>query len=285
MFPLSPIDAFKLAATEPVAGMAACRLEARARLRFRVALALAQGRVTFHYQPVVRADNPRFPAFFEMLARLQLPDGQLLPAGAFMPLIEEGELGRAVDRAGLDAALRALAANPGLRVSVNVSPLSMGDEGWLAILGAAARSPSGVCGRLILEITETAALRDPGQTADFISHVRGSGCAFALDDFGAGATGFRHFRDFRFDMVKIDGAFCRGVHRQPDAQVLVECLAGIARHFEMLTVAEHIEDEADAAWLRRQGIDCFQGWLYGRPAAEPVMPEPREVREPVRRAG
>lgn len=285
MVPLPPIDAFKLAAAEPVAGMAACRLEARARLRFRVALALAQGRVTFHYQPVVRADTPGFPAFFEMLARVQLPDGQLLSAGTFMPLIEDSELGRAVDRAGLDAALRALAANPRLRVSVNVSPLSMGDEGWLAILAAATRCDSGACGRLILEITETAALRDPGQTADFIGHVRRSGCAFALDDFGAGATGFRHFRDFRFDMVKIDGAFCHGAHRQPDAQVLVECLAGIARHFEMLTVAEHIEDEADAAWLRRQGIDCFQGWLYGRPAAEPVMPEPREIREPVRRAG
>ena len=50
------------------------------------------------------------------------------------------------------------------------------------------------------------------QTIDFMDHVRATGCAFALDDFGAGATGFRYFRDFRFDMVKIDGAFVRGVH-------------------------------------------------------------------------
>ena len=48
-----------------------------------------------------------------------------------------------------------------------------------------------------------------------MDHVRGFGCAFALDDFGAGATGFRHFRDFRFDMVKIDGAFVQGVSRSP----------------------------------------------------------------------
>lgn len=285
MTPLPPIDAFKLAAAEPVAGLAACRVEAGARLRFKVALGLAQGRMEFHFQPVVRASSPRFPAFFELLARLRLPDGQTLPAGAFVPAIEEGEIGRALDRAALDAALRALAANPRLRLSVNVSPLSMGDEGWLGILEASGRGSGNVCGRLILEVTESAALGDPDQTADFICHVRRSGCAFALDDFGAGSTGFRHFRDFRFDMVKIDGSFCHGVHRQRDAQVLVECLGGIARHFEMMTVAEHIEDEADAAWLRGQGVDCFQGWLYGRPSAEPIMPAIREAIEPARKAG
>ena len=59
-----------------------------------------------------------------------------------------------------------------------------------------------------------------------MDHVRATGCAFALDDFGAGATGFKYFRDFRFDMVKIDGTFVRGVHAAPDAQVLVEALAG-----------------------------------------------------------
>lgn len=269
MIPLQPIDAFKLA--EPVPGLAACRLEARARLRYKVALGLAQGRMSFHFQPVVRASNPRFPAFFELLARLRMPDGSLLPAGAFMPTVEEGEIGRTIDRAALSAGLRALDADPLLRVSVNVSPLSMGDEEWLAILATALKRRD-VCARLILEITETSALRDPEQTRDFMEHVRLSGCAFALDDFGAGATGFRHFRNFRFDFVKIDGSFCHGVHAEPDAQALVTCLSGLARHFEMATVAEHIEDAADADWLRQCGIDCFQGWLYGKPAAEPLLP-------------
>lgn len=249
------------------------RLEARARIRFTVAQALAQGRVVFHFQPVVRAGNPRFTAFHEMLARLRLPNGQILAAGAFLPLISEGPLGREIDRLALRAALRALATDPGLRISVNMSPLSMGDAEWLDILGAAADDGTGVCGRLILEITEDAAISHADQTVDFMDHVRGMGCAFALDDFGAGATGFRHFRDFRFDMVKIDGAFAQGVHRAPDAQVLVDCLMRVARHFEMLTVAERIESEADAEWLRGRGVDCLQGYLYGRPSALPAMPE------------
>ena len=178
----------------------------------------------FHFQPVVQRANPGMPAFFEMLARMRLPDGQLLPAGAFMPAVEAGPLGRAIDRLALAAALKALAANPGLRLSVNMSPLTMGDEDWLAILAAAARGGSGVCGRLILEITEDDAMVDAGQTIDFMDHVRASGCAFALDDFGAGATGFkllprlplRHRQDRR--RLRPRRAAAR------DSQVLVECL-------------------------------------------------------------
>ena len=270
MHELPPFDAFKLLET-PSAD--AGRLETNARLRFGVAQALAQGRIAFHYQPVVQAKNPRMPAFFEVLARLATPGGDLLPAGAFLPAVESGPLGRAIDRLALAHALKTLAANPGLRLSVNMSPLSMGDEEWLAILTAASKDGSGACGRLILEITEAAAIRDAGQTIDFMNHVRASGCAFALDDFGAGATGFKYFRDFRFDMVKIDGSFVDGVSQARDAQVLVECLAAVARHFEMLTVAERVEDQADADWLRGHGIDCLQGWLYGRPGPKAELPD------------
>jgi EAL domain-containing protein (putative c-di-GMP-specific phosphodiesterase class I) len=277
------IDAFKLLGPETGAlASLAQPLEAKARLRFTVAQALAQGRIQFHYQPVVRAANPRLPAFFEMLARMRLPKGQLLPAGSFLPLIEDDPLGRAVDRLALGHALRLLAENPGLRLSVNMSPLSMGDEEWLAILAAATRGGSGVCGRLILEITEAAAMQDVAQTVDFMDHVRATGCAFALDDFGAGATGFKYFRDFRFDMVKIDGAFVHGVHAARDAQVLVECLAAVARHFDMVTVAERVETGADAAWLRTLGIDCLQGYLYGRPSPVAELPQAAQGR---RKAG
>ncbi len=237
-----------------------------------MAQGLAQGRLGFHYQPVVRARQPGFPAFYEMLARLTLPTGQVLPAGAFLPVCEDGPLGRVIDRLALTEALRALAADKSLRLSVNISPRSMGDEEWLAILAAAARGGGGICGRLILEITEDAALQNADQMLDFMHHVRGTGCALALDDFGAGATGFRHFREFRFDMVKIDGVFAQGIHASPDNQVLLDCLMSIARHFEMATVAERVETVADADWLRARGVDCLQGYLYGRPARARELP-------------
>ena len=267
---VSPIDAFKLVSmpAERQGGPVA----SNARSRFGVAQALAQGRIVFHYQPVVRSANPRFPAFFECLARMQGPGGEVRPAGAFLPLVEDGPIGRAIDRLALADALGAQRANPGIRLAINMSPLSMGDAEWLEILAEGTRLDRGACGRLILEITEAAAMQDPGQTVDFMDHVRQSGCAFALDDFGAGATSFRYFRDFRFDMVKIDGSFIAGIAAARDAQVLVECLMAVAKHFEMVTVAERVENTVDADWLRALGLDCLQGWLYGRPSARLEMP-------------
>lgn len=274
MRPSPAADPFRLIDAGEVgeATLAAQRIEAGARMRFAVAQALVQGRMTFHFQPVVRADRPGFPAFFEMLARMQMPTGEVIGAGAFLPQIEKGPLGRIIDRLALSEALAALADDPTLRLSVNMSPLSMGDEEWLGILAAAHRGGTGVCGRLILEITETAAMDDAAQTIDFMDHVRRMGPTFAIDDFGAGTTGFRHFRDFRFDMVKIDGSFTDGVHRSPDKRVLMECLMRLAQHFEMITVAERVEDQADATWLRDAGVDCLQGYLYGRPAGRAEMP-------------
>lgn len=287
MRPKTQIDAFQLLgrSAPKLPDVAMTRIEANARLRFTVAQALAQNRVMFHYQPVVCASDPRVPAFHEMLARLRLPTGQILPAGAFLPTIEDCEIGRAIDRRALRTALAALARNPALRLSVNISPLSMGDEEWLAILSAAHRGGSGVCGRLILEITESQAIENADQTIEFMAYVREMGPAFALDDFGAGATGFRHFRAFRFDMVKIDGSYVQGVHADPDAQVLVECLLQLSRHFDMFSIAERVEAPADARWLCDAGVDCMQGYLYGRPAEMPVSRPPSGLTDSGRAAG
>ena len=109
------IDAFKLLRSAAGADCAARvqPLEAKARLRFTVAQALAQGRMQFHFQPVVAAANPARAAFFEMLARVRLPNGELMAAGAFMPMIEDGPLGRAVDRAALATRCGRWRATPG----------------------------------------------------------------------------------------------------------------------------------------------------------------------------
>lgn len=251
------------------------RVEANARTRFTVAKALAQGRVRFQYQPVVRAAAPQRPAFYEMLARLEQPGGQMLPAAQFLPLVASGLLGRSIDRLALAHAVASLRADPALRLSVNVAVESMGDAEWLQTLEAAARAP-GICQRLILEIDEAAALVDTSQTIDFMNFARGFGCAFALDHFGAGATGLRHFRAFRFDMVKLDGGFVQGISRARDAQVLVECLMAVARHFEMFTIAERVEAQEDADWLRDLGVDCLQGHFCGLPLAEPLDPRPAQ---------
>ncbi|MEM9049806.1 MAG: GGDEF domain-containing phosphodiesterase [Pseudomonadota bacterium] len=228
--------------------------------------AIADGRLTLALQPIVRADNTQTVAFQECLARIIDSDGEPLPAASFMPAIEHLGLIRQVDREVLRGALDLLENKVHQRLSVNLSPQSMNDSEWLSILEGRMEQAPDIGDRLIFEITESSAMLDPSRTLAFMNRVRTYGCAFALDDFGAGYTSFRHFRDFRFDAVKIDGSFIGGIAHNDDNQLLLRTLVSIARHFSMFTVAEFVEAPEDAAYLRDLGIDCLQGYLFGRPA-------------------
>ena len=75
----------------------------------------------------------------------------------------------------------------------------------------------------------------------------------------------RYFKDYYFDILKIDGQFIRGIAEDFDNQALVRSMISIAQHFDMLTVAEYVENAADADMLRALGVDCLQGYLFGAP--------------------
>ncbi len=101
----------------------------------------------------------------------------------------------------------------------------------------------------------------------FMHDLRGRGISFALDDFGAGNTSFGYFRTFRFDIVKIDGQFIRNIHKDSDNQVLLAALCSLAQHFNMFTVAEQVETQAEAEFLRDCNVDCMQGYYFAHPHA------------------
>jgi EAL domain-containing protein (putative c-di-GMP-specific phosphodiesterase class I) len=227
---------------------------------------------------VVSAQAPHKVAFRECLARLREDDGRWIAAGRFLPKIERLDLVSTLDRRMLRLALDALRAHPTERLSVNVSVRTMRDRAWLRDLRAAAEDDPGVVERLIVEMTESAAVIDAERTRRFLDAVRAVGCAIALDDFGAGYSSFRHVRDFRPDWVKIDGGFVRGVATDPDNMLFVDTLVGIARNFEMATVAEFVENDADAATLLSLGVDCLQGYRFGVPEMEPAWNDPAPLK-------
>lgn len=231
-----------------------------------VQAALARGDVTLAYQPVVHAAQSARPAFWEGLVRLYDETGRVIPAGRFISRIEETDLGRRIDCAALEIGLATLAETPDLRLSINMSARSIGYPAWRTTLQRGLAREATVAERLILEITESSAILIPEVVGAFMSDLARRGIAFALDDFGAGYTAFRYFRQFMFDIVKIDGQFTRNADCDPDNQVLITALAGIGRHFDMLTVAEAVETPEEAAFLAGAGIDCLQGYLFGMPA-------------------
>ena len=136
-----------------------------------------------------------------------------------------------------------IAAAPALQASVNVSPASTTDPDWWAGLDSLLRTHAGVAERLIVEITESAAIHDIDETRGFVARVKDLGCRIAIDDFGAGYTSFRNLRKLGVDIVKIDGAFVQNLIRSEDDRAFVRTLIDLAKRLGLATVAEWVQDE------------------------------------------
>lgn len=234
-----------------------------------VASALAENRLTIAFQPVVSAKNSKIPAFHECLVRIQERNGDITPAARFMPTVENSDIGRLVDRAVLRQALDVLKDTQRVRLSVNLSANGIGDQAWLDILKeACATAPQ--CGEfLIVEITESSVLSFTPEQFAFLNELRDLGCSIALDDFGAGHTSIGQLSKFRFDFLKIDGSYVQDILENEDNQFLLRSMVSIARHFEMVSVAEMVEDQDTADLLGQMGIDCLQGYAFGKATLTP----------------
>ena len=238
-----------------------------------VQLALRQERVMLAFQPVVVAATGAVD-HYECLLRMRTPDGEIVAASEFVPVVEQLGFIRLIDRYVLDLVVAELAAQPGIRLGLNISGLTAADRPWLRALVSQVRHRPDIASRLIVEITETAALYDIEESARFVSALRHAGCSVALDDFGAGHTSLRHLQSLAVDTVKIDGSFIKNLAVIPENQVFLRHLLGLAQGFGFHTVAEGVTTVEDAAILRREGVGLLQGHLFGRPSLERPWLEP-----------
>ncbi len=228
-------------------------------------------RMRLAYQPVVLARDPERVAFHEGLIRVLDPNGRMIPARDFIGAVEDTEIGREIDCIALELGLGALARHPDVRLSINMSARSIGYPRWMRAFRKGLAAGPTVGERLILEITESSAMLVPELVIAFMEELQAEGVAFALDDFGAGYTAIRYFKDFFFDILKIDGQFIRNIHRDPDNAALTAALLSIGRHFQMFTVAEAVETPEEARFLMNLGVDCLQGYLFGAASLRPAF--------------
>ena len=232
-----------------------------------VRAALREERVVFAFQPVVSAISGEVD-HYECLLRMRMPDGSIVSAGDFVPVIEQLGFIRLIDRYVLEKTLAELAAHPDVKLGFNISGLTAADRPWLRSLISQVRNRPDLASRLVVEITETAALYDIEESARFVSALRHAGCHVALDDFGAGHTSLRHLQSLAVDTVKIDGSFIRNLATSPDSQVFLRHLLGLAKGFGFNTVAECVSTADEAAILRREGVGFLQGYYFGRPTLD-----------------
>jgi EAL domain-containing protein (putative c-di-GMP-specific phosphodiesterase class I) len=232
----------------------------------RLRRALQEDLFAVHYQPIVSLADGR-PAHYEALVRLaDGPSGPLVAPGRFLPAAERYGLVRDIDRLVLARVAALLGSRAdGPRVAINLSALSVTDPAMLTHVERCLRSEGADPSRLVIEITETAAISDMDRARAFCQGLAALGCEIALDDFGAGYGSFHYLTQLPFDYLKIDGSFVRELTGSRNDQLVVQALVGIARGMGVRTIAEYVTDRPTLTLLRRYGVDYAQGFELGRP--------------------
>jgi len=241
---------------------------------------LENGGFDLHLQAQVNLKTGRVIGA-EMLLRWHDAELGSIEPGRFIPIAEESGLIVPLGDWVLARAMALLAEwqNDGmeeLRLAVNLSARQFSGSALLSRLDQLLDQHAIDPGRLELEITETAAMRDPENTRHLLQQLRARGFKLAIDDFGTGYSSLAYLKLFAIDRIKIDRAFVRDIETNPNDAAIVDATIGLAHALGLGVVAEGVETPAQRIFLRDRRSDEAQGYLFGRP-----MPA-REFRDFVR---
>ena len=254
------------------------QMQAVARARFELETdlraAVASGALEVVYQPSVDLRDLRVTGM-EALARWTHPERGPVSPAEFVPLAEEigliGELGRGVLRQACHTAAGWQARQHGLAVSVNVSGRQLDGDELVGHVREALQESGLPAACLVLEITESALMREAAVAARSMRALKALGVRIAIDDFGTGFSSLAYLRQFPADVLKIDRAFIRDVQNSAQAVAVVQTLVRLGKALNLEVVAEGVEVEAQLAALRRQQCDTAQGFLFARPLASEAV--------------
>jgi len=168
-------------------------------------------------------------------------------------------------------------------VAVNVSGQSIANTVFVNALHDLLNKYDSIRYQLMFEITESARIDDLGAANRFIQGLQKAGHKVCLDDFGAGAAALRYLHALEVDVVKIDGQYVRSAMERPRNKAFLKSIAGLCHDLGITTIAEMIEEDAQADMLRDAGVRFGQGYLYGKPSFDvsDFAAIPKRKRKPV----
>lgn len=229
--------------------------------------AMISGEVECYLQPVIDLSTGRV-RHVEALARWVRPSGELVSPNVFVPLVESfglaAELTSAVLR-NVAGILHDPNTPDDVRVWVNLSPVEVEFANFADRFIAELDGLDIDTGRIGVEITETAAVRDPDGMASELQRLRDAGVSTAIDDFGNGYSPLGLLRNLPIDVVKLDRSLIDHIDRDRGGQQLVTGIIGLLTGLGIDITAEGVERIEEERWLRSAGVGCTQGFLRGRP--------------------
>ncbi len=237
----------------------------------RLSSAFDSNHFQLYAQPIVHVSGERLVSHYEILVRMEDGRGGVIPPTAFIPAAERYNLMPMIDRWVIRHTLEMIReaqgelAFPPVEVAINLSGQSLCDDELLTYVVDLFDETGIPCESVSFEVTETAAVANLTRAKRFISVLRGMGCSFSLDDFGAGLSSFSYLKSLPVDYLKIDGAFVRDMVIDRVSNAMVRSINEIGHLMGLKTIGEYAEDEMVLLALRQAGVDYAQGHAVSAP--------------------
>ena len=237
-------------------------LQAHVWLDHNIRAGMDLGQFELHYQPKLLLHNGQADGV-EALLRWKHPVRGNISPEQFISRAEANgmiiPLGRwVIDTAARHAAAWAAQGRP-VRVAVNVSARQLNDPGLLTILQAAQNT---ACGLLDIELTESCLAHNESESMKFISHCRDMGFGVHLDDFGTGYSSLSRLHNLPLTTIKLDRSFIAPIGTDEKAHALLRAMVSIGKELDLQIVAEGVETQEQADYLKALDVTYAQGWLY-----------------------
>ena len=229
--------------------------------------ALLKHYLQVHYQPQVELVSGRVLGA-EALARWNDAASGAVPPSVFIPVAEESGLIRLLTTWLVGECMRECARwhalGLDLDISINLSALNLLDPELMEVLQAGLSETGLQPQHINLEITESCFMASPERAMEVIQRIHDCGFKLSIDDFGTGYSSLSYMKSLPIDELKIDQSFVRKLLQSPGDQAIVASTIELAHNLQLSVVAEGIEDQATADWLRARGCDIGQGYCFAR---------------------
>lgn len=245
-------------------------LVARLEIAQRLEQALKTGQLQLHYQPVVHLVTKTISGV-EALLRWNDPEWGWMSPVEFIPIAEERRMMRPLGEWVLQEACRQLSAwqevgyNLDVRLAINISAQQLEDSEFVSktrvIINMAGLKP----GYFSLELTESSLMANSERAAGMMEALKTAGFSLSIDDFGTGHSSLTYLKHFPVDKLKIDISFVRDMMTDSNDYIIISTIIAMARTLGIRTVAEGVENDAQAEALLALGCDEAQGYYFGRP--------------------
>ncbi|WP_158598019.1 EAL domain-containing protein [Noviherbaspirillum saxi] len=245
------------------------RVKQRLSLESKLRQALSADQFILHYQPKVSLKSGQVVGV-EALLRWKSEQGKLVEPSTFIPLAEETGLIVPIGEWVLHTACvhsreLLLAGLPSLRVAVNISARQFRPKTLMHLIGKALSASGLDPGSLELELTESLVMQNPEDAIRVLRELKAMGLRLAIDDFGTGYSSLSYLQRFPVDHLKIDQSFVRDIGADPNDAIIARAVISLGHSLGMSVIAEGVSNSQQLSFLRENGCDEMQGYLFSHP--------------------